>query len=175
MSRRDAGIGKVYIGGLPDDAKTYELEDVFCKYGKIRKVWIARRPPGFAFVEFMDNRDAEDAVRKLDGSKICGVRVRVELAHGNNRIKNESSNRRRYNRRSRSPRYSRYSRSRSRSRSPPRKSSKSETPVSDKKSPSCTKDISRENTRSRSHTPVSENNSEHSNRSRSPSSESQSD
>lgn len=68
MSRRDAGIGKVYIGGLPDDAKTYELEDAFCKYGKIRKVWIARRPPGFAFVEFMDNRDAEDAVRKLDGS-----------------------------------------------------------------------------------------------------------
>jgi RNA recognition motif-containing protein len=30
-------------------------------------VWVARNPPGFAFVEFEDPRDAEDAVRGLDG------------------------------------------------------------------------------------------------------------
>lgn len=28
---------------------------------------IARKPPGFAFIEFDDSRDADDAVRKLDG------------------------------------------------------------------------------------------------------------
>ena len=30
-------------------------------------VWVARKPPGFAFIDFDDRRDAEDAVRDLDG------------------------------------------------------------------------------------------------------------
>ncbi len=30
-------------------------------------VWVARKPPGFAFVEFDDLRDAQDAIRAMDG------------------------------------------------------------------------------------------------------------
>ncbi|KAG6505717.1 hypothetical protein ZIOFF_038082 [Zingiber officinale] len=33
-------------------------------------VWVARRPPGYGFVEFDDRRDALDAIHDLDG-KIC--------------------------------------------------------------------------------------------------------
>jgi len=65
---------KVYIGGLRDDANRYDLEDAFAKYGPVRNVWVARRPPGFAFVEMEDGRDAEDAARGLDGTRICGSR-----------------------------------------------------------------------------------------------------
>ena len=59
---------KVYVGGLPSDAQADELEDAFGKYGRLMKVWVARRPPGFAFIEFEDDRDAEDAVRAIDGT-----------------------------------------------------------------------------------------------------------
>ncbi|PIO59557.1 hypothetical protein TELCIR_18977, partial [Teladorsagia circumcincta] len=82
MSRRGDLDAKVYIGGLPHDATSQEIEDTFHRFGRIRKVWVARRPPGFAFVEFEDTRDAEDAVKSLDGARICGVRARVELSHG---------------------------------------------------------------------------------------------
>ena len=52
----------------------YDLEDAFTKYGPVRNVWVARRPPGFAFVEMEDPRDAEDAVRGIDGTRVCGSR-----------------------------------------------------------------------------------------------------
>ena len=73
---------KVYIGGLRDDANKYDLEDAFQKYGPVKNVWVARKPPGFAFVEMEDTRDAEDAIRGLDGTRICGSRVKVEMSNG---------------------------------------------------------------------------------------------
>uniref|UniRef100_A0A915AH57 RRM domain-containing protein n=1 Tax=Parascaris univalens TaxID=6257 RepID=A0A915AH57_PARUN len=86
MSRRSDPLDcKVYVGGLPQDATSQEIEDAFNRFGRIRKVWVARRPPGFAFVEFEDSRDAEDSVKALDGTRICGVRARVELSHGRRR------------------------------------------------------------------------------------------
>ena len=32
------------------------IEDAFAKYGPVRDVWVARKPPGFAFVEMEDPR-----------------------------------------------------------------------------------------------------------------------
>lgn len=56
---------KLYVGDLGNNASKQELEDAFGYYGPLRNVWVARNPPGFAFVEFEDPRDAEDAVRGL--------------------------------------------------------------------------------------------------------------
>lgn len=58
---------KVYVGDLPRDVSEKELERVFREFGSVRSVWVARNPPGFAFVMFDDERDAEDAVKNLDG------------------------------------------------------------------------------------------------------------
>lgn len=38
------------------------------------------RPPAFAFVDFADPRDAEDAIRGRDGYSYAGERLRVELS-----------------------------------------------------------------------------------------------
>lgn len=73
---------KVYVGDLGNNASKQEIEDAFRYYGQLRSVWVARNPPGFAFVEFEDARDAEDSVRGLDGRTICGRRARVELSTG---------------------------------------------------------------------------------------------
>ena len=58
---------KVYVGELGYGATKEELEEKFSKYGPLRSVWVARKPPGFAFVEYEDSRDAQDAVRGMDG------------------------------------------------------------------------------------------------------------
>lgn len=58
---------KVYVGDLGNGAAKGELERAFSYYGPLRTVWVARNPPGFAFVEFEDPRDAEDAVKGMDG------------------------------------------------------------------------------------------------------------
>ncbi|KAL0850538.1 hypothetical protein ABMA28_012317 [Loxostege sticticalis] len=100
---------KVYVGNLGTNASKYEIEKVFSKYGNIRNVWVARNPPGFAFVEFEDPRDAEDAVRGLDGTRCCGTRIRVEMSNGRTRRDRRYSSRSR----SRSPRRRSYSRGRS--------------------------------------------------------------
>ena len=31
-------------------------------------VWVARNPPGFAFIEYVNTRDADRAVRELDAT-----------------------------------------------------------------------------------------------------------
>uniref|UniRef100_U5EUP6 Putative rbp1-like protein n=1 Tax=Corethrella appendiculata TaxID=1370023 RepID=U5EUP6_9DIPT len=102
---------KVYVGNLGSSASKHEIESAFSKYGPLRNVWVARNPPGFAFVEFEDKRDAEDSVRGLDGTRCCGTRIRVEMSSGRTR-RDERNRRNRRSYRSRSPR-----RSRSRSRS----------------------------------------------------------
>ncbi|CAC5376573.1 Serine/arginine-rich splicing factor 3,RNA-binding protein 1 [Mytilus coruscus] len=76
---------KVYIGDLGYGAAKQEIEDVFQRYGPLRNVWVARNPPGFAFVEFQDPRDAEDATKALDGTRVNGRRVRVEMSSGKSR------------------------------------------------------------------------------------------
>jgi len=68
MSRRDSIDCKVYVGDLARDTLEKDLERAFSYYGPLRSVWVARNPSGFAFVEFEDPRDADDAVRGLDGS-----------------------------------------------------------------------------------------------------------
>lgn len=70
-------MSRVYVGNLDPRVSEREIEDEFHTFGVIRSVWVARRPPGYAFVDFDDKRDAQDAIRELDGKNGW----RVEMSH----------------------------------------------------------------------------------------------
>ncbi|KAJ4824371.1 hypothetical protein Tsubulata_038226 [Turnera subulata] len=70
-------MSRVYVGNLDPRVTEHDLEDEFGKFGVIRSVWVARRPPGYGFIDFKDTRDAEDAIHELDGKSGW----RVELSH----------------------------------------------------------------------------------------------
>uniref|UniRef100_A0A914H409 RRM domain-containing protein n=1 Tax=Globodera rostochiensis TaxID=31243 RepID=A0A914H409_GLORO len=60
MSRRNETLdAKIYVGGLPEDATSEELDDVFHRFGRIRKIWVARRPPGMPYEHLMERGFAE--------------------------------------------------------------------------------------------------------------------
>ncbi|CAL5221221.1 g3372 [Coccomyxa viridis] len=71
---------RIYVGNLPTSITERDLEEEFIRFGTLKSVWVARKPPGFAFVEFEDLRDAEDAVHRLDGFK--GWRVEISRNRG---------------------------------------------------------------------------------------------
>jgi splicing factor, arginine/serine-rich 1 len=58
-------MARIYVGNLPLDIRSKDIEDLFWKYGRIRDVDLKNlsRPPAFAFVSFERYEDAEDAIR----------------------------------------------------------------------------------------------------------------
>ncbi|XP_038999224.1 serine/arginine-rich splicing factor SR30-like isoform X2 [Hibiscus syriacus] len=91
----DRSSRTVYVGNLPGDTRLREVEDLFYKYGPIVDIdlKIPPRPPGYAFIEFEDPRDAEDAIRGRDGYDFDGYYLWVELAHGGRRRPSSSVDR----------------------------------------------------------------------------------
>ena len=62
-----------------------ELRRVFARYGDVGDVYIPRdhdrhESRGFAFVRFYYQRDADDAINALDGARLDGREIRVQLA-----------------------------------------------------------------------------------------------
>jgi len=74
---------RIYVGNLPPDIRTKDIEDLFYKFGKIVFIDLKnRKGPPFAFVEFEDSRDADDAVSARDGYDYDGYKLRVEFPRG---------------------------------------------------------------------------------------------
>jgi len=70
---------RVYIGKLPRDCRERDVERFFEGYGRIEELMFKGN---YAFIEFEDRRDAEDAVYELDGKRLNGEKVIVEHAKG---------------------------------------------------------------------------------------------
>ena len=77
-------MSKIYIAGaeVGRSIQKEDLEEKFSRFGRINSVWVARQPPGFAFIEYEDPRDAEDSVRDMNNTEILGCEIKVEISKG---------------------------------------------------------------------------------------------
>jgi len=86
LIKSSSSAARIYVGNLPQNIREKEIEDIFYKYGKIVAVDIhSRADPAFAFVDFEDPRDAEDAVHEKDGDKFESYTLKVEFPKASGR------------------------------------------------------------------------------------------
>ncbi|XP_011415367.1 serine/arginine-rich splicing factor 10 isoform X4 [Magallana gigas] len=168
----------LYVRNVPSTERAEEMAEelraLFGKYGPLTDVYVpvdyyTRDPRGFAYVQFEDSRDADDALYHLDRTRFYGMELEVEFARGDRKTPNQMRSKdrggrrsspyrdsyyggdhdRRRNRRrsrSRSPRY----RSKSRSPKRSRRRSRSKSPYERRKSRSRSRERRRTPSRSRS-------------------------
>lgn len=70
---------RIFIGRISAQTTQESLESAFRKFGKIKRLDFKL---GFAFIEYEDARDAEDAAREMKGFELDGAAIVVEAARG---------------------------------------------------------------------------------------------
>ncbi len=70
---------QIFIAKLSPSIRERELEYEFRKFGRIRNLQLKR---GYAFIEFDDYRDADDAIHEMNGRRIMGQKIIVQSARG---------------------------------------------------------------------------------------------
>lgn len=73
----------IYAGNLPYDFIERDVAAMFERYGRLKSITVpmdavTNKNKGFAFIEFEDRRDAEDAFEKFDGFSVEGRRLRLD-------------------------------------------------------------------------------------------------
>mmetsp|Transcript_94813 Transcript_94813/g.149978 ORF Transcript_94813/g.149978 Transcript_94813/m.149978 type:complete len:294 (+) Transcript_94813:22-903(+) len=117
---------RIWVGGLPERVSEDDIKEEYNRFGPIKGVQIRYNTGrcSFAFVQYSNRRDAEDAVKATDQSKLFGMPF-IKVAWAGQRSSGKGGGK---GGRSRSRRRSpsrRRSRSNSRRRSPSRRRSRS--------------------------------------------------
>uniref|UniRef100_A0A8P0TK18 Serine and arginine rich splicing factor 12 n=3 Tax=Canis lupus familiaris TaxID=9615 RepID=A0A8P0TK18_CANLF len=113
---RDVSVPPGLLNLLPAQPffRPEDLRREFGRYGPIVDVYIpldfyTRRPRGFAYVQFEDVRDAEDALYNLNRKWVCGRQIEIQFAQGDRKTPGQMKSKERHpcspsdHRRSRSP------------------------------------------------------------------------
>ena len=68
---------QIFLAKLPRDVAERDIEKEFRIFGSIKELQLKR---GYAFIEFHNYRDAQNAIKDKDGSKLNGKRIVVQSA-----------------------------------------------------------------------------------------------
>jgi cold-inducible RNA-binding protein len=76
---------KLYVGNLPYDTTETDLESLFAQSGAVESVSVMRdrdtgRARGFAFVQMVNDADAQNAIAQLNEQPFGGRRLTVNEA-----------------------------------------------------------------------------------------------
>ena len=122
----------LYVGNLPYDFGEKDVSELVERYGKLVAVKVPQdrytgRNKGFAFVQFEDRLDAEDALAKLNDFTVDGRRIKMDWDVGQS--KKEEVKEERYSRNDSYRREDRYRDDRDRN---PRDRSRDRSPIRDR-------------------------------------------
>lgn len=76
---------KLYVGGLAYSVTDKELEALFAEQGKVDSAVVIKdrdsgQSKGFGFVEMAEAKDAENAIKNLNGKELSGRSIMVNEA-----------------------------------------------------------------------------------------------
>merc|ERR1719410_1423772 len=71
---------RLHVGDINEDCRKRDLEKIFSKYGPLKEIWLATYAPFYAFVNYESRDDMEYAVKRANGERIAGRRIRVTVA-----------------------------------------------------------------------------------------------
>jgi len=76
---------RLFVGNLPYDATEAELRELFAPVGALSYVTFpidreSGRPRGFAFVDFSDRAQADEAIRRFNGTSFKGRTIAINEA-----------------------------------------------------------------------------------------------
>lgn len=91
---------KLFVGGLSWGTDDAMFQDAFARFGELTeaKVILDRdtgRSRGFGFVTFTQGRDADEAVKSMDGTELDGRTIRVNEAQERSSSRGGGDDRRR--------------------------------------------------------------------------------
>lgn len=68
---------QIFVAKLASGVREKDLDYEFRRFGPIKNVQVKR---GYAFIEYEDYKDADDAIREMDGKRFEGQRIVVQQA-----------------------------------------------------------------------------------------------
>ena len=76
---------KLFVGGLPYSTTDRQLEELFTQAGTVSSATVITdretgRSKGFGFVEFENDAEADEAIKKLNETEVEGRKITVNVA-----------------------------------------------------------------------------------------------